>query len=58
MDQVKLPEFLIKKYPYYIFREVGTGHESSYTPMNNRQQEILWFIKNYILNRKPCLMDI
>ena len=50
--------FKKKKYPYYIYREVGMGHESSYTPMNNKQQEILWFIEQYILNKKPYLMDI
>lgn len=50
--------FKKKKYPYYIYREVGMGHESSYTPMNNKQQEILWFIDQYILNRKPYLMDV
>lgn len=50
--------FRKKKYPYYIYREVGMGHESSYTPMNNKQQEILWFIEQYILNKKPYLMDI
>lgn len=50
--------FRKKKYPYYMYREVGMGHESSYTPMNNKQQEILWFIEQYILNKKPYLMDI
>jgi predicted esterase len=50
--------FRKKKYPYYIYRETGMGHESSYTPLNNRQQEILWFIEEYILNKKPYLMDI
>jgi predicted esterase len=50
--------FRKKKYPHYIYREVGMGHESSYTPMNNKQQEILWFIEQYILNKKPYLMDI
>lgn len=50
--------FRKKKYPYYIYREVGMGHESSYTPMSNKQPEILWFIEQYILNKKPYLMDI
>lgn len=50
--------FKKKKYPYYMYREVGMGHELSYTPMNNKQPEILWFIEQYILNKKPYLMDI
>lgn len=50
--------FKKKNFPYYIYREVGMGHESSYTPMNNNQQEILWFIEQYILNKKNYLMDI
>ncbi|HEY9044993.1 MAG TPA: alpha/beta hydrolase [Ohtaekwangia sp.] len=47
-----------KKYPYYIYREVGMGHEVSFLPLSENSKEILWFIQEYILNKKPYLIDM
>jgi len=49
--------FKKKKYPYYIYREVGMGHEVSFTPLQEKGDEILWFIEQYVLKKKPYFMD-
>ncbi|MBC7422112.1 MAG: carboxylesterase family protein [Ferruginibacter sp.] len=47
-----------KKYPYYFQRVVGKGHEIAETPMITNQQDIIWFIEEYIFKKKRYLVDV
>jgi predicted esterase len=50
--------FRKNNYPYYIWREEGMGHEVSVSPMNVNTSEILWFMQEYIQNKKPYQTDV
>ena len=42
-----------KNYPYYLYSEVGMGHEVSYLPMVYNLTVILDFLNKFILMEKP-----
>ena len=46
------------KYPYYFQSVVGMGHEVAETPMNENQNDIIWFINQYIFNKKKYMMEV
>jgi predicted esterase len=50
--------FRKSKYPYYIYREAGMGHEVAITPADYNQTEILWFLREYVVNRKSYQLDV
>jgi len=47
-----------KKYPYYLYSEVGMGHEISYLPMVYNLPVILDFLNKFILMEKPFEIDM
>lgn len=50
--------FKKQKYPYYFQFVHNMGHEIAGTPMHDNQDNILWFIRNYIEQKKPYQMEI
>ena len=44
-------------YPYYMYREEKMGHEISYRPMQDNIPEILWFLEEYVINKKPYQVE-
>lgn len=45
-------------YPYYLFSEEGMGHEVAVLPMFYNMPEILDFLNNYIVKRKPYQINV
>lgn len=50
--------FKKQQYPYYFQFVRNIGHEIAGTPMHNNLDEILWFIHNYIEQKKPYQMEV
>lgn len=50
--------FKKQKYPYYFQFVRNAGHEIAGTPMHDNQNEILWFIRTYIEQKKPYQMEV
>lgn len=50
--------FKKQKYPYYFQFVRNKGHEIAGTPMYDNQEDILWFIHNYIEQKKPYQIEI
>jgi predicted esterase len=50
--------FKKQKYPYYFQFVRNMGHEIAGTPMHDNQEDILWFIRNYIEQKKPYQMEV
>jgi hypothetical protein len=47
-----------KKYPYYLYSEVGMGHEVSYLPLIYNLPVVLDFLNKFILMEKPFEIDM
>ncbi|WP_421939268.1 alpha/beta hydrolase [Pedobacter sp.] len=45
-------------YPYYFQYVEGMGHEIAGTPMKDKLPDILWFIQNYIFEKKRYFMEV
>lgn len=39
-------------YPYYFYRVVGMGHEVAARPMEDNLENVLWFLEQYVMNKK------
>jgi predicted esterase len=50
--------FKKQRYPYYFQFVNNMGHEIAGTPMHDSQNEILWFIRTYIEQKKPYQMEV
>lgn len=50
--------FKKQKYPYYFQLVNNMGHEIAGTPMYDNQNEILWFIRTYIEQKKPYQIEV
>jgi len=50
--------FRKKEYPYYFQYVQNMGHEIAGTPMTENLPDILWFIENYIINKKHYFMEV
>lgn len=50
--------FKKKKYPYYFHFVNGMGHEIAGRPMHDNQDEIIWFIHQYIEQKKAYQMEV
>ena len=50
--------FKKSKYPYYIYRVEGAGHHVAITPADHNQTEILWFLREYVINKKSYQLDV
>ncbi|MFA4869169.1 MAG: alpha/beta hydrolase [Pedobacter sp.] len=50
--------FKKQQYPYYFQFVNNMGHEVAGTPMHNNQNEILWFIRTYIEQKKPYQVEV
>lgn len=50
--------FKKKNYPYYIYREVGLGHEVSVLPMIENLPLIFDFLETFVIDKKPYQMDV
>ncbi len=44
-------QFARNKYLFHYFRQVGAGHEMAVNPMNERMEEILYFIRSTALGK-------
>jgi len=44
-------------YPYYMFRVEGMGHEISETPMRGQLREIMGFLNDFVMEKKPYMID-
>ncbi|MBB6502606.1 alpha/beta hydrolase [Pedobacter cryoconitis] len=50
--------FDANRYPYYFMRVHGMGHEIAGVPMHKNLNEILWFIDNYVFEKKQYLITV
>lgn len=50
--------FKSQNYPYYFQRVEGGGHEIAGTPMTKNLDDIMWFIRNYIEQKKPYQIEV
>lgn len=50
--------FKKQHYPYYFKSSQNMGHEIAGTPMHNNLDEILWFIHNYIEQKKQYQIEV
>ena len=50
--------FTLENYPFYLKRYEGMGHEISKLAMREDLDAIVWFIQNYIINKKNYKIDI
>nr|WP_162988924.1 alpha/beta hydrolase [Pedobacter schmidteae] len=50
--------FKKQKYPYYFLFARNMGHEIAGTPMHDNLDEILWFIRNYVEQKKQFQMEV
>jgi len=46
-------QFARNNYLFHYFRQVGAGHEMAVDPMNERMEEILYFIRSTALGKTP-----
>jgi predicted esterase len=44
--------------PYYLYSEEGMGHEISVYPMFNKTQEILYFLNEWVIKKKPYQINL
>lgn len=49
--------FKKQNYPYYFYRVEGMGHEVAASPMEDNLKNILWFISEYVLNKKQYQIE-
>lgn len=50
--------FKKQKYPYYFQFVRNAGHEIAGSPMQDNQDEILWFIHNYVEEKRLYQMEV
>lgn len=50
--------FKKQNYPYYFKSVNGIGHDIAGTPMHQNLDDILWFIRTYIEQKKPYQMEV
>lgn len=50
--------FKDKKFPYLFYSMENIGHDVATYPMDKFQQEILQFIRDYVFDKKPLMVDI
>lgn len=44
--------------PYYLYSEEGMGHEISVYPMFDKIQEILYFLNEWVIQKRPYQIDL
>lgn len=49
--------FAQNNYPYYIKRYEGMGHEIAKIPMRDDLDQIVWFIRKYVLEKQKYKLD-
>ncbi|MEJ0104163.1 MAG: carboxylesterase family protein [Bacteroidota bacterium] len=50
--------FKKEKYPFYIYRAEGLGHEMAVLPMYNQLPLILDFLDRFVMQKKPLQVDM
>ncbi|MFV0390588.1 MAG: alpha/beta hydrolase [Paludibacteraceae bacterium] len=50
--------FQKEKYPYLFYTMEGIGHDVATYPMNDFQPEIFKFIKDYVFEQQPLMVDV